>query len=115
MKTNNIHQYILNHKQYTQYILLKYKETQEDYNIFCDGIEFENELASKYKINLMPYLYTLEKIYQHEYEGFIMFYKIYLKKAEIDEEPIIDNIVDYISDNIVNLITFIIAMQFYFL
>jgi hypothetical protein len=110
-----LNQHILNHEQYTKYILLKYKAPQEDYTIFCKSLEFENELANKYKINLDPYLYTLEKIYDHEYEGFLMFYKIYLKKAEIDDNPIIDNIVDYISYDILNLLTFIIAMQYYFL
>jgi hypothetical protein len=114
MKTN-FNSYILNHKQYLQYILLKYKESTSDYEAFCTSLEFENELANKYNINLNPYLYTIEKIYESEYEGFLMFYKIYLKKSEIDDDPNIDNIVDYISDNLVHLVAFIIAMQYYFL
>lgn len=106
---------ILDNKQYSKYIILKFKENEEDYHGFINSIDFESELATKYNINLSPYLYTLEKIDQQQYENFLIFYKIYLKKADIVQNLDFDNIVDFIYEDIVHMLTFIIAMQYYFL
>lgn len=114
MKTINLNHSILNHRQYTNFILMKYKDTEENYVNFTKNIDINSKLALSHQINLHPYMYTLSKINQLEYEGFVMFYKIYLKKTEIYDEEI-DDLMEYISEDIVRMVTFIIAMQFYFL
>lgn len=111
----NLNSHIMDNRHVLRYALSRFKETEDDYNIFCENIEYSSNLAKTHKINILPYLYILEKIDQHQYESFLMFYKIYLKKSNIDNDPNLENILDYIDEDVVNMITFIVAMQYYFL
>ena len=112
---NNYNGLILNNKQALHSILLRLKETKEDYDIFCESIASSCEPYLPKEINIMPYLYLLEKIDEYQYSRFLVFYKIYLKKSNIDDDPELEDIFTYIRKSIVNLVTFIIAMQYYFL
>ncbi len=111
----NLNAHIMGSAQATRTALNRFKETEDDYIAFCHNLCYSSSTAEENNIQISPYLYILEKIDQHQYESFLMFYKVYLRKSDIDNDPCFDNILEYIDANIVNMITFIVAMQYYFL
>jgi hypothetical protein len=98
----NLNNYILNSKTYLDYFHLKHDDS---YNTFI----------SDYDVKLHPYIYTFNKSKLEDKMHFMIFYKNYLDRSNIEYNFELDNIFDVISKDIVLTITFIIAIQYYFL
>ena len=98
----NLNNYILNSKTYLDYFHLK---NTNEYNDF----------VSDYDDKIVPYVYTFSKSKLRDKSHFLIFYKNYLDKSDIQCDFDLDNIFDVISKDNVLLITFIIAAQYYFL
>ncbi len=98
----NLNNYILNSKTYLDYFHLKNFDEYSDF-------------ISEYDDKLHPYVYTFSKSKLKDKLNFLIFYKNYLDKSDIQYDFDLDNIFDVISNDNVLLITFIIAAQYYFL
>lgn len=98
----NLNNYILSSKTYLDYFHLK---NPNEYNSF----------TSEYDIKMLPYVYTFNKSKLEDKMHFMIFYKNYLDKSDIEYDFNLENIFDVISKDNVLLITFIIAAQYYFL
>lgn len=98
----NLSSHIIGSQQYIEYLALKLKKnTWPDYVKEHDS----NDI-------LLPYKYTFEQLSQSEISAFMIFYRVYLDKSEIDYDQLD---FDSISKDPVLLITFIMAVQYYFL
>lgn len=93
---------ILSKKQFLEYAQLKYKFTMSDYNNFKCKLD-----------HLKPYYYILKLAKHRDLENFQLFYKIYLKKSEIDHEY--QDIYEFLDRDVLNILTFIVAVQYFFL
>ena len=93
---------ILSKKQFLEYAQLKYKFSISDYNGFKCKLE-----------HLKPYYYILNLASRRDIENFQLFYKIYLNKSEIDARY--ENIYEFLDRDVLNLLTFIVAVQYFFL
>ena len=93
---------ILSKSEFLEYAQLKYKFMTSDYNNFKCKVD-----------NLKPYYYVFSIASRRDIESFKIFYDIYLKKSEIESEY--DNIYDFVNKDVLNLLTFIVAVQYFFL
>ena len=110
----NLNNYLICNKEYLTNINIKYNYKDEQYN----HEQYNNYITQHKDVNLivLPYLYTLSRLNNCEYDYFKTFYFNYLEKSGINiDYPYDDNFIDYIQKNIVLTITFIIAAQYYFL
>lgn len=98
----NLGSHIIGSQQYLEYLSLKLKK-----NTWPDYIK--NHDANDV---LLPYKYTFENVSPSEISAFMIFYKIYLDKSEIEYS---DLDFDSISRDPILLVTFIMAAQYYFL
>lgn len=95
----NLNSYILQSSEYLEFLRYRF----EDFN---KSFPEENIIA--------PYFYTLSLVSEKECKYFKIFYMNYLTKADIDFSWN-DDYEDQISKDPVLWITFIIAVQYYFL
>lgn len=98
----NLSSHIIGSQQYIEYLALKLKKNSWP------------EYVKHHDINdiLLPYKYTFDQLSPTEISAFMIFYKIYLDKSEIEYEELD---FDTISKDPVLLVTFIMAAQYYFL
>lgn len=105
----NLNTYIMSSPQYLSHVFDMYNGCADEYNYFIKNYHI------KYKY-LLPYIYTFSKLTNIEIDRFKNFYVNYLEKSNIEID--ISNktdIFETISQDYVLIVTFIIAMQYYFL
>ena len=98
----NLSSHIIGSQQYIEYLALKLKRnTWPEYSKLRDPSDV-----------LLPYKYTFDQVTPQEISSFMIFYKNYLDKSEIEYEHL-----DFesISKDPILLVTFIMAAQYYFL
>lgn len=98
----NLSSHIIGSQQYLEYLALKLR--RNDWSEYLK----QNDPSDI----LLPYKYTFDQVTPREISSFMIFYKIYLDKSEI-EYGNLD--FDSIEKDPVLLVTFIMAAQYYFL
>lgn len=100
----------INHSNYNKYITLNDILWQQSYHKLF-------KICNDYKINIYPYLYTLERITIKEKKSFTLFFITYMKKCEfidlgynINSDPL-----DLASLSLENLLIFIFTIQYFFI
>jgi len=110
----NLNNYLICNNDYLNYFIKKYNFKEEEYTYFTST----NLKSTNLNNILLPYLFSLSKITESEYEYFKMFYFNYLEKSDLHIDfPYDDSnsLIEYIQKDIILTITFIIAAQYYFL
>lgn len=98
----NLSSHIIGSQQYIEYLTLKLKRnTWPEYSKLRDSSDV-----------LLPYKYTFDQVTPQEICSFMIFYKNYLDKSEIEYDQLD---FDSISRDPILLVTFIMAAQYYFL
>ena len=75
-----------------------------------------NNFSCKQEI-MKPYYYIFNIASRRDVESFKIFYNIYLKKTDSDMESEYNKLTihEFIDKDVLNLLTFIIAVQYFFL
>lgn len=98
----NVSSHIIGSRQYLEYLALKLKK-----NTWPEYVKNHNSNDI-----LLPYKYTFEQLSHTEIAAFMIFYKVYLDKSEIEYDKLD---FDSIAKDPILLVTFIMAAQYYFL
>ena len=84
---------------------------------YYDGFSTLIELCDTYKIDMIPYLFTIRKSDDIINERFNRFFLLGLKKSNLHNDLClpIESTLKLIENDIVLLLAFVITMQYYFL
>lgn len=122
--------YLIDNEKYLYFILLKYNLDVVHYNQQAEQLLSTHRciidyINKKYKILIIPYLWTISKVESQERLAFIKYYSIIIQKYNdgrgLDFLMYLYNLIDrkenikQIPGNQYDILIFIIIVQYYFL